>query len=391
MSMLSPQTAPKNSGTPNELAKSRSIRSARPLVLAFLVAMCVSFTGCKPAGPTFTNRSYAGGMLTSTNLSDWPEADNPGQVVDVFWPDPWSATNPPPPGMKFPTIVIVPGGFQGDHSSYSASRRFLASGIAVVKVSFRTLDTTFTTGLPGTILPGDKVWRTPAPWPQPAYDVDTAVRFLRYNSDKLHVDPDKIVLQAEAGGAFLVAAITAGNFKDPSSPIPATVSSKANGLVLVNGVYRIAPEVMADEVALTGRELIKRMIGCDPWGQVITPECAAAKAAAAPFDLVHATTQFPPTYFFHGEDDVPLRSREFVYMLCIGTSNPKVRLTQAPGVGHFYFPFGKWDYQNATGVVESHQEELDDFLVSIFGNSTTLDTQTPDQPLAPGERASCGY
>lgn len=359
------------------------MRRLRPLFV--VVATSLLLTACLTQVPTFPARSYMGGTLTALDETTWPGGSIPGPVMDVHWPDPWTAENPPPPGTEFPTVVLIPGGFQGDLvTEMHAPRRYLASGIAVVKLSFRNEGSSYV------FPPEGRTWLTPAPWPQPANDVDTAMRFLRHNADILHVDPDMIVIQAEAGGAFLAAAVTTGGFKDPASPIPAEVSPVPNGLVLVNGVFHLTEELMADEVALTGRELFKRMIGCDPFVPVPTPECQAATAAAAPFHLANGSTPFPPTLMFHGEADVPPRSQVMAYKLCVGTPNPRVRLTLAPGIGHYFFPLGDWAYENATGTPQPFQEELDDFLVSLFGSATTLDGQTPDGPLADGTRTSCG-
>jgi|GEM_PF-418674 len=47
-----------------------------------------------------------------------------------------------------------------------------------------------------------------APWPEIVYDVKAALRWIKLNSEKLGIDPDKIILMGESAGAHL-AAITA--------------------------------------------------------------------------------------------------------------------------------------------------------------------------------------
>jgi acetyl esterase/lipase len=44
-----------------------------------------------------------------------------------------------------------------------------------------------------------------APWPEIIYDVNAAIRWIKLNSGKLGIDPDKIVLAGESAGAHLAA------------------------------------------------------------------------------------------------------------------------------------------------------------------------------------------
>ena len=50
-----------------------------------------------------------------------------------------------------------------------------------------------------------------APWPQIIYDVNAAIRWIKLNSNKLGIDPDKLILAGESAGAHLAAMAAFGS------------------------------------------------------------------------------------------------------------------------------------------------------------------------------------
>src|SRR5437764_9407064 len=57
--------------------------------------------------------------------------------------------------------------------------------------------------------------------PQAIEDIDTAIRWVKANAGKYHVDPSKIVLAGESAGGFLVN--YAGTHETPATKVAAVV------------------------------------------------------------------------------------------------------------------------------------------------------------------------
>jgi acetyl esterase/lipase len=162
---------------------------AAPAGMPPLPAGAVPPAGGLPAGalsapvitPTLSNIVYA-------NTSS-------AQVLDLYMPE---GTGP------FPLVVnIHPGGFfTGDKSMIpvTPTLAMLAAGYAVASVNYR--------------LSGE------APFPAAAQDVKAAVRFLRANAAKYHLNPDQIAAFGQSAGGNLASMLGTSSdiaaFDDPA-------------------------------------------------------------------------------------------------------------------------------------------------------------------------------
>jgi len=84
-----------------------------------------------------------------------------------------------------------------------------------------------------------------APWPEIVYDVNAAIRWIKLNSKKLDIDPDKLILVGESAGAHLAAMAAFSNdieeLKGDKNPGAAT---DVRAAVLFYGAYNMSSLVV---------------------------------------------------------------------------------------------------------------------------------------------------
>ena len=127
------------------------------------------------------------------NLWDIPyveNSDNSEQMLDIVLPEYAQG--------QYPAIVFIHGGawVQGDKSEggfYSGQDDALKKGYVVVNVNYRLAQN--------------------AQWPAQIYDLKAAIRYIRANADKYHIDPDRIAVWGASAGGHLaqMLATTNGN------------------------------------------------------------------------------------------------------------------------------------------------------------------------------------
>lgn len=127
------------------------------------------------------------------NLWDIPyveNSDNSEQMLDIIVPEYAQG--------QYPAIVFIHGGawVQGDKAEggfYSGPDDALKNGYVVVNVNYRLAQN--------------------AKWPAQIYDCKAAIRYIRANADKYHIDPDRIAVWGASAGGHLaqMLATTNGN------------------------------------------------------------------------------------------------------------------------------------------------------------------------------------
>ena len=103
----------------------------------------------------------------------------------------------PQPGQKFPAVVIIHGG------GWSGGDKRAAREINIGT----TLALNGYVGMSINYLLANKDHLGPT-WPQNLHDCKTAVRWLRANADRLHIDPDHIGTIGGSAGGHLAAMLT---------------------------------------------------------------------------------------------------------------------------------------------------------------------------------------
>ncbi len=224
-----------------------------------------------------------------------------------------------PKGLaKAPVLVAVHGGrFQGgSKASYVYWGAFLArSGYAVFAINYRL-------GKAGT-------------YPAAVYDTKAAVQFVRAKAAELDVDPDRIGLIGDSGGAYLAALValgsdqfTSGYRDDPFAATPADVKA----VVGFYGAYDLLAQWSRELVSRPGEGYVERFLGASPMlNRRIYFEASPISYATVDhnkvrFLLIHGTN----------DDIVDPESQSGAFLTALTQAGFFVRRIIIPGAGHFW-------------------------------------------------------
>ena len=177
-------------------------------------------------------------------------------------------------------------------------------------------------------------------------DAKSAVRWVRLNSERLGIDPERIAAGGgSAGGHLAAATATVAGFD--SAEGQASISCRPNALILFNPAVVLAG--IPGKVEMNEERLAS-----------LTKRAGVEPSKISPYhgDLTSA----PPTFIVHGKADttVPYQSVEF-YSEKMHANNRECRLIGYENQQHGFFNFGKSgsEYFNKTVA------EMDAFLVSL--------------------------
>ena len=169
-----------------------------------------------------------------------------------------------------------------------------------------------------------------APWPAQIEDCKLAVRWLRANADKYHVNPGRIGCMGHSAGGHLVACLgvlgadgaldASGGFQGVSSRVQAVVDEAGPVDFTPEGRPTIRTEMNDDPglVKLFGGSFAEKP---DPWRQ----------ASAA----LHVSADTPPFLILHGEQDtlVPITQAEHMAAALKAAGIP-VEFIRVKNAGH---------------------------------------------------------
>ncbi len=240
-----------------------------------------------------------------------------GDVELKLWlfepPPPAKPANPAKPtarGENRPAIVFFFGGGwkSGSPAQFEQHCRYLAGhGMVAMTADYRVRERHNTLA--------DKS----------VADAKSAIRWIRQNSDRLGIDPDRIVAAGGSAGGHLAActAVIRG-LDEPGERLD--VSSEPNAIALFNPAVLLAP---FDDVSLDEEKLddIATRTGVPP--ERISP-------------IHHVRRDLPPTIIFHGDADptVPFVTVERYTKLALQAGN-ECELVSYRDAKHGFFNFGR--------------------------------------------------
>ncbi|MGQ0466872.1 MAG: alpha/beta hydrolase fold domain-containing protein [Sporichthyaceae bacterium] len=180
--------------------------------LSALVVTSTSVTAAAPpaaaASPALPNRVQtidAVAAAASVSVKTYRYGSHERNALDVFASPKVAAA---PSSTRHPAVVLVHGGswVKGDKSAmHNAAKALVGEGYVAIPVNYRYAST--------------------AAWPAQREDVQAAIRWVRSNAGKLHVDTGKIVVLGSSAGAEITAsALTQGSG-----------SKLARGMVVLSG------------------------------------------------------------------------------------------------------------------------------------------------------------
>ena len=216
-----------------------------------------------------------------------------------------------PPKELMPAVLLIHGGgwAGGSHIGYYAPW-LVAHGYFTASIEYR--------------LSGE------APWPAQIEDCKLAVRWLRANAAKFHVDPNRIGVMGHSAGGHLVACLgTLGNAKELEGQGGFEgISSRVQAVVDQCGPADFTPE--AGPAVGTNRTdhpgLVKLFGGS-------YAEKTALWRQASP--ALHATSEAPPFLIVHGEKDalVPIAQSERL-AVALKSAGASVDFIRVKNAGH---------------------------------------------------------
>lgn len=149
-------------------------------------------------------------------------------------------------------------------------------------------------------------------------DAKSAIRWMRENAKKLHIDPNKIIASGNSAGGHLALCNAMLDTLDEASE-DQSISSKPNALILASAVYDVTKGTWFDDL-VNERKL-----------KIISP-------------LQHITNGLPPMLIFHGTLDTyssPYKyCKEFVEKM--KNAGNKVSFYPIKDRGHFLWRYGDY-------------------------------------------------
>ncbi len=215
------------------------------------------------------------------------------------------------PKDPMPAVLLIHGGgwSGGSHKGY-LPYYLVKNGYFIAAVEYR--------------LSGE------APWPAQIEDCKLAVRWLRANAAKYHVNPDRIGCMGHSAGGHLVSCLgTLGNVPElEGTGGYAGVSSRVQAVVDEAGPTDFTPE---------GRPTLGKETTDHPglvklFGGSYKDKTAAWQQASS---ALHVTADTPPFLVVHGENDhlVPIGQAELI-VIALQKANIPVQFIRIKNAGH---------------------------------------------------------
>lgn len=243
--------------------------------------------------------------------------------------DIYSPTAKPSQELRSALIVVHGGGWHsGDKTKFQAlSIRLAQKGYVVAAIEYRLADE--------------------AAFPAAIQDCFAAVRYLRTNAKKLHLDPSRIGAVGGSAGGHLVGLMASGSKNPRLLGVSGDLrqSSHLQAAVVMAGPM----EMLTGSVADRSRSVPKQS-NANRWLRATVDEAPALYGDADAFKQIDAETC--PIYFLVGEHDLPERnqpSRDKLSALGIET-------------GVKVFPDGKHGCWNRLPWIEQMVDEMDAFF-----------------------------
>lgn len=212
-------------------------------------------------------------------------------------------------------------------------------------------------------------------FPGAVQDVRAAVRWLRGHAERFGIDPSKVALWGESGGAQL-ALMTGllpafedrtGEFHEQSEAVQAIIDWYAPAdLTSMGGVGVVNDEVVGGAV--------------DPLAMMAANSDGGLEGLSP---LMHVTSDMPPTFIAHGSEDdlVPVKQSHLLHA-ALGEAGVVTEMLQVPG-GHVFVGARSMPFVIAKSLEFLRREMLAGREMSLEPDTLALDARVAASKIAP--------
>lgn len=223
-----------------------ALLAATTLTAGTLTALAITSTSVSAASPGGTDLPAlsapvqtlaAAPAATSVSVRTHTYGSHERHRLDVFAPSSVASASST---VRRPTVVLVHGGswVKGDKSNmHNAAKQLVAEGYVAIPVNYR--------------------YATQAAWPAQREDLQSAIRYVKRNAGRFHVDTSRIVVLGSSAGAEITAsALTQGSG-----------SQYGRGMVLLSGpldLGLVATDVSSRSAITLGKRVTEKLLRCSP-------------------------------------------------------------------------------------------------------------------------------
>jgi acetyl esterase/lipase len=274
------------------------------IVIVAVASLCLSI-------PTSAVQSTSFRLTAVHRNLSYVTSGHPRQTLDLYLPTPPAVRTwqkPPANGYqtKLPLVIwIFGGGFLVGSKDDTVPLELLSQGYAVASIGYR--------------LSGD------AKFPAQVEDCKAAIRWLRANSARFALDPERFAVFGESAGGYLAAMLgTTGDVKEFDVGENLEQSSRVQAVIDFYGPTDFLQNASAVASAKTPEAFL---LG----GPILENKDKAAKANP----IAYVTRDDPPFFIVHGDADklVPYNQSQLLDA-ALTTANVPVAFHTVKGGGH---------------------------------------------------------
>ncbi len=246
------------------------------------------------------------------------EGGDSAQRLDVYYPE-------QAPKEPLPLIVhIHGGGWMGGNKYPCDVRRLTAQGYVVASVEYR--------------------FSQKAKFPAQIQDCQAAIRWLRANAQRYHINTKKVGVVGGSAGGHLSAlvGVTGGKKVFPAIGGNEEQSDAVQCVCDIFGPKNFASVIEQAEKDKNVKNIFKFNTPSDPYSELIGAKLSDAEKTAAVSPITYVDKNSPPTLILHGTHDalVPFAQSE-EFEAAMKKAGAPVWLQKFPGAGHGGGSFGK--------------------------------------------------
>lgn len=251
-------------------------------------------------------------------IQDGIQDGDAAQRLDIYYP------KQQPNEKSLPLIVHIHGGGWMGGSKYPCDVRMMtAQGYIVASVEYR--------------------FSQKAKFPAQIQDCQAAIRWLRANAQRYHINPEKVGVIGGSAGGHLSALVGVTGGKKVFAPIGGN-EDKSDAVQCVCDIFgpkNFASVIEQAEKDTNVKNIFKFNTPSDPYSELIGANLSDKEKTAAVSPITYVDKNSPPTLILHGTHDalVPYaQSEEFA--AAMKQHGASVLLQKFPGGGHGGGSFG---------------------------------------------------